>query len=89
MSHGKYFFASKTLKGVFRDLYQQRDVKKNFSQFLPFNSDTLSYLMLQTFPKNCVVNPRRMSEGYGTCSVVRSFILSIELQRSAITSTCW
>ena len=38
-----------------------------------------------------LINPRRMREGYGTCFVTRSFIrsliLSIALQRSAITST--
>ena len=39
-----------------------------------------------------VVNPRRMREGYGTCSVIRSFVhyvafvLSTELQRPSLTS---
>ena len=37
----------------------------------------------------CFINPRRMREGYGTClvfrSFVRSFILSMELQTTAIT----
>ena len=32
-----------------------------------------------------LINPRRMREGYGTCSVVHSFILSIELQRPSLT----
>ena len=39
-----------------------------------------------------IINPRRMREGYGTCSVVRSFIhsfiLSTALQRAAFTSSC-
>ena len=33
-----------------------------------------------------VINPRRMREGYGTWFVIRSFILSNELQRPSLTS---
>ena len=38
----------------------------------------------------CIINPRRMREGYGTWfvihSLVHSFVLSIELQRPSLTS---
>ena len=33
-----------------------------------------------------IINPRRMREGYGTWFVIRSFILSNELQRPSLTS---